>query len=272
MKRIEEICHYNAFGQGGFGTSTSTSTEENVTGIWIATSFINHSCVDGNSVWFRNGYFIFVRAFYDIPKGQEILISYLSLFETVPHKSLQKYGFTCDCRLCVRDRQDNSNIQNYRSSLQTKLATLFKKLNDRTNIDFQVETDVLKILKLLDNSRVDAPELNISFMIETNSLTSLYYENRSFLKCATTLEKVYNVIESIAALWYFTLTTIINILTSYLMAGEEYNAKQWFEVLKRKTILYYGSLSVIEVLAPNAVLIMEEFGLYSRELHCNLDD
>lgn len=108
--------------------------------------------MDANSLWFRNGNFIFVRAFYDIPKGHEILISYLSLFGTVPHKSLQKYGFTCECRLCVRDRQDNPNIQTYRSSLQTKLATLLKKLNDQTNIDFQVETEVLKILKLLDNS------------------------------------------------------------------------------------------------------------------------
>lgn len=49
------------------------------------------------------------------------------------------------------------------------------------------------------------------------------------------------------------------------MAGEEYKAKQWFEVLKRKTILCYGSLSVIEVLEPNAVLIMEEFDLYWRQ-------
>lgn len=259
ITRIEEICRYNSFGQGGF----DSATKDDVSGIWIMPSFINHSCVDANSSWMRNGNFLFVRAFNDISKGDEILISYLSPFNNDLHKNIEKYGFTCDCRLCERNRLDSPKIQSYRSDLQSKLAAILeKKVNENTQFDFQEEIEVSKILELLKKSREDAPELNIFFLNQVKTLAFLYHANGLYLKCAAALESLYNVAERIAALLEFTFIIHINIIASYLMAGEKYKAIPWYEVLKQKANLYCGSLNALEVRAKNTVMMMKDFGLY----------
>lgn len=262
VKRIKEICHYNSFGQGGF----ATVAEDDISGIWISPSFINHSCVDGNSIWMLNGNFLFVRAFHDIPEGHEILITYLPPLEYMPQKKLEKYGFTCGCRLCERDRLDSPKMQVYRSDLQSKLvAILEKNLKDKTSFNFQGESKVLNILKLLKKSRVDAHELNIFFLGKVSTFALLHYENELFVECASTLEDVYKLTEAIAGLWDFTFTTITNIVASYLMIGDKRKAIPWYETLKQKSVLYYGSLAAIEARAPKLVAILLEFGLCCRQ-------
>lgn len=260
VKRIEEICRYNSFGTGGFGNAA----KDDVSGIWISPAFINHSCVDANSLWTLNGNFLFVRAFNDIAKGDEISISYLSPFHSVLQKNLDKYGFICDCRLCKRDRLDSPKIQSYRSDLQSKLAKgLEQKVKDQAYFNFIEEQEVSKLLRLLDKSREDAPELNIFFLSDIKTLALIYFENELYSSSASTLANVYNVSKSVASLWDFTLTIVINIIASYLMSGgDKHQALPWFEILKRYAILYCGSLNCIEVRAPNSVVMFEDYGLY----------
>lgn len=241
VKRIGEICHYNSFGHGNPGS------EKDVSGIWIYPSFINHSCVDANSSWTRNGNFIFVRAFYDIPKGEEILISYLTPFECITEKNLKKYGFTCDCRLCKRDRLDSAKTQSFRCDLQSKLDKLLSGIESKKfDWDDRKTAEVSTILNLLNESRSDAPELNIFFLDKVKTMALIYYGNGLYLKCASTLESIYDTSERIAALCDFTLNIITNIIECYLKVGDEQTARIWFEILQRKAASCYGCWDAIK--------------------------
>lgn len=265
MSRIEAICRYNSFGVVGFG---SVKVEQGVSGLWITPSFINHSCVDGNSFWTRSGDFLFVRAFHDIPKDHEILISYTPPFGPMPQTKLEKYNFVCDCRLCVRDRQDNSTIQATRAELMSQLDAILKKYdteNTQTPLPRQVlDAEVTNILKSLKDSRMDAPELNICFMDKMYSLALVYYKGGCYLKSANILDNIYKAVANIPGLCYFTLNTCNNLIGSLLMAGKTTTAKRWIQVLQEKTILCYGAWDVIEVIFPLTVKLMDDFGLYIR--------
>ena len=76
-------------------------------GIWLLTSFINHSCTP-NVVRIYIGDVCIVRAITDISEGEEIFTSYfpLSLFPGVQDRS-NFLGFKCDCKLCEFERKPN---------------------------------------------------------------------------------------------------------------------------------------------------------------------
>ncbi|KAM3445863.1 hypothetical protein NHJ13734_000040 [Beauveria thailandica] len=77
----------------GFGTS----------GIWIKASYVNHSCV-GNCRRSFIGDMLILRAAADMKPGTELVFSYrqtkeLETYDDV-QRSLNNWGFTCDCALC----------------------------------------------------------------------------------------------------------------------------------------------------------------------------
>lgn len=131
MKRIDAICSYNAFGREKHKFRRGAS---DYSGLWITTSYINHSCVDANSFFHQSGNFIFLRAFHDIRADAEILISYGPPDKLICQQKLDSYGFVCDCRLCARDRMDSVETQTYRAVLHSELEKIAERHFGSANI------------------------------------------------------------------------------------------------------------------------------------------
>jgi len=70
-------------------------------GLWIESSFFNHSCTP-NAFYFGVGPYIIIKSISNIRKGEEIFISYTEPKPYVERvSSLAKWGFKCKCSLCI---------------------------------------------------------------------------------------------------------------------------------------------------------------------------
>ncbi|KAK9945746.1 hypothetical protein M0R45_011245 [Rubus argutus] len=91
------------------------------TGLYPVISIINHSCLP-NSVLLFEGRSAVVRAVQHIPKGAEVLISYIDTAgSTVTRQKALKeqYLFTCACPRCIKagqneDMQESAVLEGYR--------------------------------------------------------------------------------------------------------------------------------------------------------------
>jgi len=103
-------------------------------GLWTFASHMNHSCVSNTRRAFI-GDMMVVRATKDLPANTELTCWYstVSSSETSRNEKLkQHWGFTCDCSLCV-DERNNSNMS---ASLKQKriglrLQQIFDNFLDR---------------------------------------------------------------------------------------------------------------------------------------------
>jgi len=70
-------------------------------GVWSVASRANHSCLT-NAEYSFLGDFMLIRANKDIPKGEEITISYVPTTGKFEHQkiALQNWNFGCECKLC----------------------------------------------------------------------------------------------------------------------------------------------------------------------------
>jgi tetratricopeptide (TPR) repeat protein len=80
--------------------------------LWITASFLNHSCV-ANTHRLMFGDIIVLLASRDIPKGEEVTISYLyGTWESPENlEKLQKWVPNCDCPLCQAVRPNGDRIR-----------------------------------------------------------------------------------------------------------------------------------------------------------------
>lgn len=263
MQRIDATCSYNAFGTNSL--KEISAVQESVSdcaGLWITPSFINHSCVDSNSSWQQIKNFIFIRAFHDIFAGQEILISYRPPNSLISQQNLDQYNFICDCRLCERDRMDSSEIKAHRAYLLSQLENIMEKYLSNDNI-FDVKMDgieITRIMKSFIETRNDAPEMNLCLHDAVIVLSGCYYfKNKYFLETASNLTSLFNIVENIPA-FSGSLQICTNIIAALIHANQITSAKSWFEILKKRATLFYGTSEVIYILLPSTVDLMRKFG------------
>ncbi|KAK6114862.1 hypothetical protein DH2020_007131 [Rehmannia glutinosa] len=91
------------------------------TGLYPVISIINHSCLP-NSVLVFEGRLAVVRAMQHIPKGTEVLISYIEIAgSTITRQKALKeqYFFTCTCSRCIKlgqsdDIRESAILEGYR--------------------------------------------------------------------------------------------------------------------------------------------------------------
>ncbi|KAK6132375.1 hypothetical protein DH2020_033896 [Rehmannia glutinosa] len=84
------------------------------TGLYPVISIINHSCLP-NSVLVFEGRLAVVRAMQHIPKGTEVLISYIEIAgSTITRQKALKeqYFFTCTCSRCIKLKVIDARITN----------------------------------------------------------------------------------------------------------------------------------------------------------------
>lgn len=265
MKKIEAICLYNQFGKGQAGV---IRVKERESGLWLSPSYINHSCVDANSSWFTRGDFLFVFAFHNIAKDEEILISYMP--PTVKRTTFfETHGFVCDCQLCIRDRQDDSTTQTKRSELIQRLDAILMKYEGAAMIPLDIKNDDVEItiiLKSLSDLRTDAPELNLCYVDKIELLADVYLNNGQTLKALTILESVYDAVSKIPAFCSLSPSISTRFIGAYIILGQTNKVKEWIHILKRNCTMAYGTWKVIEVAFPFTYMAIRELGIILSEM------
>ncbi|KAI5668589.1 hypothetical protein M9H77_18442 [Catharanthus roseus] len=102
------------------------------TGLYPVISIINHSCLP-NAVLLFEGRLAVVRAAQRMPKGSEVLISYIETAgsTTTRQKALkEQYYFCCNCPRCIKmgecsDIQESAILEGYRCRDKTCSGFLF---------------------------------------------------------------------------------------------------------------------------------------------------
>ncbi|KAK2388888.1 histone-lysine N-methyltransferase ASHR2 [Trifolium repens] len=113
------------------------------TGLYPVVSVINHSCLP-NSVLVFEGRVASVRALQHVPKGTEVLISYIETAgSTVTRQKAlnEQYLFTCVCPRCSKvgryeDVQENAILEGYRCKNETCDGFLLRTIDGKA---FQCE-------------------------------------------------------------------------------------------------------------------------------------
>ncbi|KAF7829866.1 histone-lysine N-methyltransferase ASHR1 [Senna tora] len=108
------------------------------TGLYPVISIINHSCLP-NSVLVFEGKSAIVRAVQHIPKGSEVLISYIETAGSTMtrQKALKdQYLFTCTCPRCVKlgqydDVQESAILEGYRCKNEKCCGFLLRKTDGK---------------------------------------------------------------------------------------------------------------------------------------------
>ena len=77
-----------------------------VIGLWFYSSLINHSCLP-NCDYIGIGDFIFIVSIEDIPKGDELTISYVpnDIEYSERIEKLKNLDFKCQCKLCKKEEE-----------------------------------------------------------------------------------------------------------------------------------------------------------------------
>ncbi|KAG9046748.1 hypothetical protein FS837_003769, partial [Tulasnella sp. UAMH 9824] len=105
IKRIEAVVNYN--------------------GLFLLPSLFNHSC-SPNAFRYTLGDVMIIRATCDIPAGDEVFLNYGAVGDS--YLSRGQEGFfrllgSCNCPLCVRDRQAGESVCNQREQLSTNIES-----------------------------------------------------------------------------------------------------------------------------------------------------
>ncbi|CAH2249964.1 histone-lysine N-methyltransferase SMYD3 [Pelobates cultripes] len=129
-------------------------------GLYPSMSLLNHSC-DPNCVIVFEGRCLLLRTVKEIPKGEELTISYIDVMMPTHQRQSQlqrQYCFTCDCHQCLsRDKAEDMLAGDEQSSkkMESSLARI-------KGLQYQEseEKEVLGMCKALLNSS-QLPDRNI---------------------------------------------------------------------------------------------------------------
>ena len=129
-----------------------------VIGLWFYSSLINHSCLP-NCDYIGIGDFIFIVSIEDIPKGDELTISYVpnDIEYSERIEKLKKWGFKCQCKLCKKEEE------------------LFKNVPEKKIINEYI-TELNKINHSLSQPYEDNELQNIDNYLEKNKNKVTWYE------------------------------------------------------------------------------------------------
>ncbi|OUM58468.1 hypothetical protein PIROE2DRAFT_16258 [Piromyces sp. E2] len=128
-------------------------------------SLFNHSCHPNATLYYHEGRQI-IRAMRDIPRGEEICITYTDVMNARPQRQrllLQKYKFNCCCERCLNtagldqklipleedEEEEEGKEENSKESKDKKE----KEENDFSYIENQLNPDLLSIHDIFDKDK-----------------------------------------------------------------------------------------------------------------------
>lgn len=88
-----------------------------------------------------------------------------------------------------------------------------------------------------------------------------YFKNKLLIEAADLLINVFKLMENIAALSTMSVEVCVNIIASFIHAGQIPKARSWLKILKARATLAFGTWTVIYTLFPSTVDLMQQFCL-----------
>ncbi|KAG9247924.1 hypothetical protein BJ878DRAFT_552768 [Calycina marina] len=150
------------------------SSDELGVGLWIMTSYINHSCC-GTCGYATIGDMMIVRANANLPAGKPTSwISYFLDSDEPDLRSTKKWGFTCQCLICQDYKNTRPPTQKKRAGLKEALITSLKresKMTTEENVSFVTDLEILQ--ETYNCPAKDVPRLNV-FHIQVPYLELLF--------------------------------------------------------------------------------------------------
>ncbi|KAG9046747.1 hypothetical protein FS837_003768 [Tulasnella sp. UAMH 9824] len=130
IRRIEAVVNYNAFGTqslqpSNFLIERVEAEELDARSLFLLPSLFNHSCLP-NAFWYCLGDVMIIRATCNIPAGDEVFLSYGAEGDSYLSRGEDSYFRllgSCNCPLCVRDRQAGESVCNQREQISTDVES-----------------------------------------------------------------------------------------------------------------------------------------------------
>lgn len=102
IKNVAGVVKYNALGHAGVHRESENEVRRSWTcGIWMAPSFINHSCIP-NCAMVLVGDAAFVVAARKLQLGSQVTLAYFDIFRPLHERreSMRRWDFECHCKRC----------------------------------------------------------------------------------------------------------------------------------------------------------------------------
>jgi len=234
-QRLSAICYFNSFEVSESSPISAFSPmdvkNEAFCGLWLLPSYINHSCVESNSRWANFGNFMIVRAFKDIPKDAEILISYFSPAKTYEERKAvcDTYDFTCKCILCTLEKAEDPSVGPERRRIMTMI-------DENQNYE---EKYLLKYLTMLERLRPDHPHLNFCVLSVLEDLVISATEGKDIPKAAAYMERAYKIVQG-TTLARLAVGYAAEVIKQYYALKNRPAAKIWLKNFDRSVETVYG--------------------------------
>ncbi|TAQ88207.1 hypothetical protein B7494_g3450 [Chlorociboria aeruginascens] len=136
--QVHDIVTRNAFGPGPVysnGRYEDEDARNASTGLWILTSYANHSCIP-NAKKENIGDLMILRACRPVAAGEEITHSYdeSSDYDARTTALMNTWGFTCTCALCIAEEADSAVLRKKRRDLESEASALIER-SDAVRVD-----------------------------------------------------------------------------------------------------------------------------------------
>ena len=114
-------------------------------GVWLCSSFFNHSCHPSVRRSFIGDMIIF-RAQLPITRGTELTIGYVTNNEAVADRKseLKNWGFECNCLRCETQTKEFPSVRDKRRQIMSELVDAFEKPNPTSMEDYFAQLERLK--------------------------------------------------------------------------------------------------------------------------------
>jgi len=139
---IYHICKYNSFStatadslkdamgmEGNSKMNLASSETDDGSGLWINSSFFNHSCIPNTTSWTFGDLMVIMCSRYT-KAGEEVTVSYVSTDKNLRDRQevMKSFNFICQCELCTmqdgldEERLDNL-MQTYNEEISPRIRT-----------------------------------------------------------------------------------------------------------------------------------------------------
>ena len=155
---ISRITKYNSFCSGDSskeGDDLKSTSYAKGSGLWITSSYFNHSCVPNTYAWYMGDVMIRVSNQF-IRKGEEVTLPYIVAEEEnepTRREKLLFYGITCKCPLCkLESGLDHKSLSVLEKEFKMEFTPKIREIiaSKKKNVDSKL---IVKLEKLIDSMK-----------------------------------------------------------------------------------------------------------------------
>ncbi|OTA56268.1 SET domain-containing protein [Hypoxylon sp. EC38] len=249
--------------------ASDSSPRYRTCGIWTLASRINHSCITNCRRSFI-GDMLIIRATKDIKADTELFFAYNQPSRNETYKDTQKkfskWGFTCDCALCL-DKKSTSQ-----TTLQTRKA-LCRDIEQASKPDVSI-ADMKKTMKtsLEKLSKTYPAGRDAALLPRVEMWHSCFELGKALVKKGKQAKGLEMFVKCLRALGYVIAEKAP---TDSGRGGNKNKAmleiKQWGEVNVYTVEVFVQMMHVYENLAPQLCEVVKEYATVAYRIYCGED-